>query len=366
MSATGAVAGASLGRVLCVDDEPHVLRALRWLLQQDFEVHVAQSAREGLRLVAQHDFDVVLSDQRMPDVTGVEFLRAVRQEAPRAMRILLTGYSDLDAMVRSVNESEVYRFITKPWNVKELPKLIADAAQIARQTPAPPAEDDAAAGASTTPAATPARIAARAPIEGTECIVLVDDDVDVHAIVDRAFDGKSRIRHAYSLADAVRILNDRPAGVLVSEIRIRTLDATRLMRLMKAKHPEMVNVVFSAKADVEVVLALINQGQVYRFIPKPLNEGFIRVILAAALKRHDSLVRDPALQNRYAVDATPQDTADSLVFDVARSVAPSIAARPATAITGPQHAVDMLPMPTAAPGGLVSRLVAGLRRLIGA
>ena len=120
------------GRVLCVDDEPHVLRALQWLLQKDFEIHTAASAQEALRLVGRHDFDVVVSDQRMPGVTGVEFLREVRKIAPRAMRILLTGYSDLDAMVRSVNESEVFRFITKPWDIRELPKLISEAAEIAR------------------------------------------------------------------------------------------------------------------------------------------------------------------------------------------------------------------------------------------
>ena len=100
------------GRVLCVDDEPHILRALQWLLKKEFEVVTATSAGEGMRLLQRHDFDVVISDQRMPGITGVEFLREVRKSSPRAVRILLTGYAELDAMVKSVNESEVFRFIT--------------------------------------------------------------------------------------------------------------------------------------------------------------------------------------------------------------------------------------------------------------
>lgn len=128
--------GIKKGRVLCVDDEPNIVRSLQWLLQKEFEVFTAGSGHDALALVAQHDFDVVISDQRMPVMTGVEVLREVRRMSPRTMRILLTGYSDMQAIVRSVNESEVFRFINKPWNIAELPRVVGQAVVIAKTQPA--------------------------------------------------------------------------------------------------------------------------------------------------------------------------------------------------------------------------------------
>jgi len=75
-------------KILCVDDEPNIVRSLQWLLQREFEVHTASSGQDALALVNQHDFDVVISDQRMPVMTGVEVLREVKRLSPRTMRIL--------------------------------------------------------------------------------------------------------------------------------------------------------------------------------------------------------------------------------------------------------------------------------------
>ena len=80
------------GLILCVDDEPNILRSLNWLLRKDFDVLTAPNGHEALALVRQNDFDVIISDQRMPGMTGVEFLREVSRVSPRAIRILLTGY----------------------------------------------------------------------------------------------------------------------------------------------------------------------------------------------------------------------------------------------------------------------------------
>lgn len=318
--------GEKIGKVLCVDDEPHVLRALRWLLQREFEVRTASSAQEGLELVRSGDFDVVVSDQRMPDVTGVEFLQQVRVAAPRAMRILLTGYADLDAMVRSVNESEVFRFITKPWDIKVLPRLIAEAARIAQ------------ADAVAAPAGGPASIAQQVTtvaLHATQSMLLVDDNPSVHEAVKQACGGAVDLQHAYNLPDAVRMLTKNPVGVLVSEVQVGKLDATRLVRLMKSKHPKTVSVVFSDQTDAEAVMALINQGQVYRFIPKPLKPGFIKLVLNSALKRHRDLLESPVLQQRVSAEPVAPSAAESLMRDVQQAVAgASPASAPAAAMAG--------------------------------
>ena len=100
-------------RVLFVDDEERILRALRALFR-DADVYTTANPREAPKLAKEHDVDVVVCDQRMPEVLGVDVLREIRQVAPRAIRILLTGYADLKAVLSSVNEGEVYRFVNKP------------------------------------------------------------------------------------------------------------------------------------------------------------------------------------------------------------------------------------------------------------
>jgi response regulator RpfG family c-di-GMP phosphodiesterase len=103
-------------RILVVDDEPHVLSALRRALHKcGFEILTAPAVPEALEVLAAGPVDVIISDMRMPGQTGAELLARARQIAPDAVRILLTGYADMQATLEAVNEGEVFRFLTKPW-----------------------------------------------------------------------------------------------------------------------------------------------------------------------------------------------------------------------------------------------------------
>jgi response regulator RpfG family c-di-GMP phosphodiesterase len=108
--------------VLCVDDEPHVLDGLRGILRRSFDVRVAQSGADGLELLAAEPdlFALVISDMRMPVMPGWVFLREARRVAPDTVRMLLTGHADVDAALRSVNDGQVFRFLTKPCDAEEL------------------------------------------------------------------------------------------------------------------------------------------------------------------------------------------------------------------------------------------------------
>ena len=121
---------AVLPRVLCVDDEPHVLEALSRTLRKDYSVTVATSAVEAMELLdGSEPFAIVISDQRMPRVDGVTFLAEVRRRSPDSVRVLLTGYADTGAAIRAVNEGEVFRFLSKPAGRAELEHTLADAAR---------------------------------------------------------------------------------------------------------------------------------------------------------------------------------------------------------------------------------------------
>ena len=109
-------------KILCVDDERNVLRALeRIFLDDDYEIVLADSGDEGLKILEDRGpFQVVISDYRMPVMNGVEFLKVVYERCPETVRIVLSGYADAGAIVAAINEGHIYKFIPKPWNDDEL------------------------------------------------------------------------------------------------------------------------------------------------------------------------------------------------------------------------------------------------------
>lgn len=107
--------------VLCVDDESNILNALKRLLRKEpFRLLTCTSGLEGLELLAQHEVHIVISDQRMPKMSGTEFLRQVKELYPQIIRIILTGYTDVDTITQSINEGHIYKFFLKPWNDQHL------------------------------------------------------------------------------------------------------------------------------------------------------------------------------------------------------------------------------------------------------
>jgi len=116
-----AAAARSGHRVLFVDDDRDVLKSLRRLFHgESMEVMTAENSQEALALLDQHPVQLVVSDQRMPGESGVEFLNRVRERFPGVVRILLTGYADVDAAAGAINQSQVFRFLQKPWDDSDL------------------------------------------------------------------------------------------------------------------------------------------------------------------------------------------------------------------------------------------------------
>lgn len=113
-------------RILCVDDEPRVLDGLRLNLEVDYEVETAERGVEALELMKTMDFDVVVSDMRMPGMDGAELLAEVFRRAPGTVRLLLTGQSDADAAGRAVNEGRIFRYLKKPCSADALIEVIEE------------------------------------------------------------------------------------------------------------------------------------------------------------------------------------------------------------------------------------------------
>jgi DNA-binding NtrC family response regulator len=111
--------------VLVVDDEEYVRNGLTRVLQDaGYTVFAAESGEEALRMLADHPIRLLISDNNMPGMTGLELFREVRRRHPHVLRIMLTGDTDPDLPVRSINDAEVYRFVRKPWNNQELRTIV--------------------------------------------------------------------------------------------------------------------------------------------------------------------------------------------------------------------------------------------------
>lgn len=114
--------------LLCVDDEANILSALKRLFRpQGYRIFTAESGREGLEILAREPVDLVISDMRMPEMNGAQFLEQVKNQWPDTVRLLLTGYAEMSATVDAINKGGIYRYISKPWEDAEMVVLVREA-----------------------------------------------------------------------------------------------------------------------------------------------------------------------------------------------------------------------------------------------
>src|SRR5262245_26263145 len=106
--------------LLIVDDEPNVCDSVHDLLRREFRVLKANSADEGYRIMREEEVHIIMSDQRMPQITGVELLANVKSRSPHAIRMLFTGFADVESIIAAINQGHVFQFLKKPWQPEDL------------------------------------------------------------------------------------------------------------------------------------------------------------------------------------------------------------------------------------------------------
>lgn len=116
--------------VLYVDDEVGNLTAFKAAFRRDFNIFIAESAAEGKAMLRENEIEVILTDQRMPETSGVEFLESIILDFPDIMRILVTGFSDISAVIDAINKGKVYKYIAKPWENDILKTVITQAYEV--------------------------------------------------------------------------------------------------------------------------------------------------------------------------------------------------------------------------------------------
>ena len=285
--------------LVLVDDEERILRSLAMLFRPHYNLYTTTDAHDALQYVRDHRVHVIVSDQRMPVMRGADLLREVRITSPNTMRLLLTGYSELEAIVASVNEGEVFRFINKPWDAAELKQTVNQAAEISfdlfssQPSVTPPVSTFTETGSFIAPQ----------PEEG---ILVIDDDAEVVKAVREIVGPSQAVHWASSLDQAFAILAENNIGVVISELFVKREPIALALKMLKAEHPEVVSIVMTPFQDTTVLIGLINQGQVFRFLPKPIRRGPLGMNIASALRHHRALKSAPKLRTIHAVEPVRQ------------------------------------------------------------
>ena len=293
--------------ILLLDDEERILNALKAIFRFKYQVYTATEGAQALDLLRRHRIHVVVSDQRMPTMTGVEFLRQAREIAPSTVRILLTGFSDLSAIIDSVNDGEVYRFINKPWGNKEIEAIVDEAVGIA---------GDLAMAASAGPAnshAACSQPAASAASDGSEPsgagVIVLNESGEVYHQVAATLGGAYQVWYARDTTACLGLLERQEVAVLVAGLNADAQDYTVLFKLLKQEHPELLTIVMAESADADEVVELINQAKIYRYIPMPCKPARLRYFIESAVERSRRYVSNPILLRQEKADPIPETSA---------------------------------------------------------
>jgi serine/threonine-protein kinase len=279
--------------VLFVDDEERVLNALGYLFRDSYEIETATGGAAALERLKARRFHVLVSDQRMPEMPGVELLRQAKGAAPGAVRLLLTGYSDLAAIVGSVNEGEVFRFVSKPWQEDDLRSTIAEAVDVAI------ALEAAAAGP--------------APALPANAAALVIGDAALGRAVRELAKNAYKVFDAAGTDAALEVLAVEEIAALVCDLDA-TGDPAALLRTLKKQSPQTQLIATSAAVDSELIISLINEARIHRFLKRPVNFSLLQGALAAALQRYARLAKSPALLRAESAKARRPDAADQFIL----------------------------------------------------
>jgi serine/threonine-protein kinase len=270
-------------RVLFVDDEERILTALKTIFRSKYHVLTAANGQEALDFIKRFKIPVIVSDQRMPGMLGVELLRRAREISADSVRILLTGYSDLASIVGSINDGEVYRFISKPWDNQELQAVIAEAVAIGSKLLE----------------RTRAQLTLPASLDAA--VLVLDDRRDVYNALDRMAADKLELLYAANIQEALTQLEKKEIAVLVADIDMEAENYLVFFNLLKSKYPQILVIVLTAASDSELVIHLINEAQIYRFLNKPVNLSLMQQYLHSALGRYAEYKAAPELLERHRV-----------------------------------------------------------------
>jgi DNA-binding NtrC family response regulator len=272
------------GKILIVDDEPNVLISLAALFKEAKPQPITASrARTALQILRSNtDIDVIVSDQRMPDMTGVELFKEAKEISPSTVRILLTGYSDLNEVLNSVNSGEVYRYILKPWDAQKLRTTVRLACEISQRTK----RLMTTMGESAPPK----------PVVVEKMPIMFIDNNHTHLNSFKEIFAPNYVVNISSSAEsAMDVLKRSPIAAIVTELNLPDTNMVEFLTSIKARHPHTAIIVLSSIKDSNLAIQLINQVQVFRYLVRPLRRDALENTIRTAVELYKTYTATPGL-----------------------------------------------------------------------
>ena len=316
-------------KILFLDDEERILNALSALFRYKYQVFTATDGEQALAILREHHVHVVVSDQRMPKMTGVEFLRRAKEISPNTMRILLTGFSDLSAIIDSVNDGEVYRFLNKPWGNQEIQAMIADALSIGLEL-------DLAAKSEKTTGLEGRSNGAADPDAGTldrPAIVMMQNQRVLFEQIHPLMGDGYRCLYAQKLDECLDALATKNVAVVVCDLHVGQKDSSDLLKLLKREHPQILTIVLANSADADNVIELINQAKIFRYVLTPCKPQKLKFFIESAVTQFQRYKSNPALLKVQRADTPqqmPESRTNSLILERLQSIRAFFAPRTST------------------------------------
>ena len=335
-------APASSGKpsLLFVDDERAILTALRVVFRSGYDVTVTTDGFEAIEFLKVRKFHVIVSDQRMPGITGVEVLREARDLSPDTVRILLTGHSDTDAIVGAINDVEVHRFLQKPWDNKRLKRVVDEAIALARNfvdeprntaQQAPSSEDAAVdrVGRAVVDAVqrTPERPAQRrdaaAPLrpgpaqlqrsgapanQEKEVVLVFDTDSALYDQTRAEMSGKVEVEHAASIDQVFRALGSKRVGIMICSFDVQSESDRTFLQMLKKEYPFVLVIAACDSTDASLLIELINHTKIFRYIRKPVGTKMLSHYINSAIR----LLGETRANRKLLLRQKPEEMHESL------------------------------------------------------
>jgi serine/threonine-protein kinase len=305
--------------LLFVDDEPAIIMALRVVFRNGYQVTTTTDAHEAVELLKTKHFDVIVSDQRMPHMTGVELLSRACELAPKTVRILLTGYSDPEAMVGAINEVEVHRFLKKPWDNEKIKHQVDEAIALSRTLASAPepqqlpqealasspaslsAHDEASPDSATS--APPSTL----PAQDKDAVLIIDAQTQLLAQAQLKLGEKVSFFHARHLSEVFKFLETSSVSAIVSVFDVQSEADRTFLQMLKQTYPRILVIAVCDSLDSIRLIELINHARIYRLVRQPINWALLARFITSALVQVHEFKKNPLLIQRQTAEA-PVDT----------------------------------------------------------
>ena len=272
-----------------IDDEERILRSMKLLFRKSHDVFTTTDPNEYIDYIKNNHVHVAVSDQRMPERVGVDILREVKDVSPSTMRILLTGYADLNAILGSINEGEIYRYLTKPCKSEELQSVVGRATEIALTYDPDEDTDQAYNGGD------------------KQILLIIDETAELIEKMRAQFGNRYKVLYASTLEEAYDYLANYDVGVCITDINISGENIAPIIFTLKQDAPHLVVLVQTEFQDAGLLIDLINKGQVYRCLPKPMRPSLLEISVNRAFQHHTKLKASPELVKRHEVEHDPDN-----------------------------------------------------------